>query len=332
MNLVNASSRNVRLPMWTSDKNTIPKSISFSGTLNTPGLIICWPKAKLLSSLLFAITPITSSLTNFSASANNSSLLLENNTDMLPVSSSKSTILWPFLLDLISLTIKIMLKLSWESSISATLIGFLSSGLLDNMLYNFSYLLLKYEIRFSSSPLVYDFLLVSWMISKSYSTLDFSKFLLNLIFSSLTVSEASKMASFTCFCLTSLSFFKFSIETGFSTCGVWFSIGFIGVFSTCGVCSVFGLLWFSIGFIGVFSTCGVCFSIGFSGVCCVFCLVWFSISVSWLSFSVIGLPVISSTISPLTDTKSFDVNLSLFNLTISEDAKSIGFSALITLL
>ena len=35
------------------------------------------------------------------------------------------------------------------------------SGLFDKMLYNFSYLLLKYEIKFSSSPLVYDFLLVS---------------------------------------------------------------------------------------------------------------------------------------------------------------------------
>ena len=143
INLVKASSRNVKLPMWTSDKNTIPKSISFSGICKTSGFIICWPKAKWLSLLLFAIMPTTSSLTSFSASANNSSLFWENRTEMFPVSSSNSTILWPFLLDLISFTIKIMLKLSCESSISATFVVFLKSGLLDKMLCSFSYLLLK---------------------------------------------------------------------------------------------------------------------------------------------------------------------------------------------
>ena len=40
--------------------------------------MICWPKAKPLSELLFAMTPTTSSLTSFSASANRSSLFCEN--------------------------------------------------------------------------------------------------------------------------------------------------------------------------------------------------------------------------------------------------------------
>ena len=143
INLWNASSKKVKLPMWTSDKNTIPKSISFSGTLTTPGFMICWPKAKLESSLLLAITPMTSSLTSFSASANNSSFLFENKTEIVPVSSSNSTILWPFLLDLISRTIKIIVRLSCESSISAIFVKFLSSGLLCRIFDSFSYLLLK---------------------------------------------------------------------------------------------------------------------------------------------------------------------------------------------
>ena len=41
--------------------------------------------------------------------------------------------------------------------------------------------------------------------------------------------------------------------------------------------------------------------------------------------------VILSIVSPLTETKSFEEKLSPFNLTIIEDAKSRGFSALITL-
>ena len=120
INLVNASSKKVKLPMWTSDKNTILKSISFLGILITPGFIISFPIAK--SPFLSARTPITSSLTSFSASLKTSSFLFENSIGIVPVSSSNSISLWPFLVDLISLTIRIRLKLLWPSSISATFV------------------------------------------------------------------------------------------------------------------------------------------------------------------------------------------------------------------
>ena len=259
-------------------------------------MIIWFAIAK--SPFLSAITPITSSLTSFSASLNNSSFLFENRIGIVPVSSSNSINLWPFFVVLISLIINIRLNSVCASSISATFWAVLSSGLLDNILCNFSYLLWKYEIKFSISPLVYDFLLVSCIILKSYSTFDFVKFLLNWTFVSDTFSEASSIISFVYFSFLSDSLFESSIEAGFLG-----SI-FLGVFST------FIFVEFSFLFINGVSFDFLVFingSIGFF----VFLISTKGFSLT-LCFSSLDLdnpssPLILSIISPLTDTKSFDL-------------------------
>ena len=130
------------------------------------------------------------------------------------------------------------------------------------------------------------------MILKSYCTLVFCSFLLNLTLVSLMVSVASKISLFTNFSASSVSFFS--------------SFGGCGVLST-----FFGSFFIS----GLTPTSASVFFIAFLG---------FSL------FEVDSMPVISSMVLPLTQTKSFDENLSPFNFTIREDAKFSGFSALMT--
>ena len=71
---------------------------------------------------------------------------------------------------------------------------------------------------------------------------------------------------------------------------------------------------FLVSFLGLGSTVGFLVS---------FCVNWGLV----VDFSIVLFLIISSTVWPLTETKSLDLKSPPFNLTINEDVKSRGFSA-----